>query len=955
MTRRPISIVPSIFCCAAVMVCGGFAQNNDPPPAGAILDLANPAQPVPSTYQRYSVTFPATVANTTITFAFREDPAYISFSNASVIDLTNPGGGNLLTNGDFSEGPVYSNTPTGWTYANQYGASAGGVVDSGCGQGESVNCWYDGAVQAYDAISQTIATNVGDTYEISFWVDDNSGCGCYFSDLSTNGDTTDPRGNGIDVLVYAQAGLPPPGPNTLTVTEAGQGNGLVSDGMEGGIYCIDTGGTTGGTCSANDYGPGAQVTLTATPNSPTPTSPASTFGGWGGACASAGTSLTCTLTMNSSQTATADFNIPGPTQAAPVTPTQPATLIFSGGYIPNEVNNNSGQTFTVTEGSSSEPENIVITEISSTSPASCQSILANASNADVSNSQGYFKNASCLEIQNAVAPGTDGYLFFDVTCPGSLNGTCGSNTDPNFFAKLASYIYFNAAPISSSGENPGLYAANNVLTYGGAPYGSGGSAPLIGFLAFDGTPDPCTVSDPSNPPQLRNQILQLSFQDGNPTAKPVTGGGQGTGSCWFITYNTPNEAPTVTITQPANGGIYKQNESDSTTLASYTCTTVFNGANVATTTSPFPTAGPTGPYLTGTCSATDSPGGSVAQGSQFDTATTGPHTFTATVLDSATNAASRTVAYTVVAAPATTSANYSSFMQGTPGSFTITTTGYPVPSLSISPAGALPSPLMFTDNHNGTATISGTPTVSGLFSFWVVASNGVCPSPGECSAVQSFSLTVNPAVSFAPTSIGYGNVVVGQSAQNYVSLTNKSSKAVGIGPVTFTVTSGAKSQFSLGQACPATLQPGASCSIGAVFTPSAAGTGAATLNIPTSVSSTPQSVSLTGSGISPQASFSPTSLAFGTVKVGTKSSALSITLSNPGTSALAISSVSISGTNAGNFAKSNACPSSLAAGAKCTISVTFTPSATGARSANLTVADNASSGTQTVPLSGTGN
>jgi hypothetical protein len=636
--------------------------------------------------------------------------------------------------------------------------------------------------------------------------------------------------------------------------------------------------------------------------------------------------------------------VPGPTQAAPVTPTQPATLYFSNGYIPNETNNNSGQTLTVTETNSNEPsQNIVIKELSSTDATTCQTILANSPN---------FTGASCLEIENAVSLGTDGWLFFDVKCPGSqTNGTCGSATNPNFFAQLASYIYFNVAPISNSGENPGLYAANNVLTYGGAPYASGGKAPLIGFLAFDGTldpNDPCTV-DPNNPPPLRNQIVQLSFEDGKATAKPVTGGSQGTGSCWFITYNTPNEAPTVTVTQPVNGGTYKQNQSDSTTSASYTCTTVFNGANVATTTSPFPTAGPTGPYLTGTCSATDSPGGAVAAGNQFDTATTGPHTFTATIVDSATNAATQSVTYTVVAAAGTTSGNYTSFMQGTPGSFTITTSGYPAPSLTISPAGSLPNGLSFVDNRNGTATISGTPTVSGLFSFWVIATNGV-GQPG----VQSFSLTVNPAVTMTPTSVSYGNVVVGQSAQNYVTLTNKSGKALGIGPVTFTVTSGAKSQFSMGQSCPATLQAGSSCAIGAVFAPSAPGTGAATLNISTTASSTPQSVNLSGTGINPEASFSPTSLAFGTIKVA-KSSTLSVTLSNPGTSALAISSVTISGTNAGNFTKSNACPSSLAAGAKCTISVTFTPSATGVRSANLTVADNASTGTQTVPLSGTGN
>ena len=138
---------------------------NEPPPAGAILDLNG--TPIPGggdgTYQQYSVNFTASLANTAITFAFRDDPQYISFVNASVADLTNPNG-NLLVNGDFSGGTYTDNgnpyTPVGWTYTNTYSAGAGGVVRSGCSPFDY--CWYDGAIQAYDLISQTIPTQVGD-------------------------------------------------------------------------------------------------------------------------------------------------------------------------------------------------------------------------------------------------------------------------------------------------------------------------------------------------------------------------------------------------------------------------------------------------------------------------------------------------------------------------------------------------------------------------------------------------------------------------------------------------------------------------------------------------------------------------------------------------------------------------------------------------------------------------
>ena len=184
---------------------------NEPPPADAILDLNGGVIPH-GTPQTYTVDFTAGLSNTAITFAFREDPAFVSVFNTSVVNLTTSSG-NLLTNGAFSGGTYTDNgnsaTPTGWTYANIYGAEAGGVVTSSC-EGYGSYCWYDGAVQAYDAISQTIATTVGDRYQVSFSATDNSDL-TNWSRVSTNGDVTDTGGNGADILVYALAGLPPAG------------------------------------------------------------------------------------------------------------------------------------------------------------------------------------------------------------------------------------------------------------------------------------------------------------------------------------------------------------------------------------------------------------------------------------------------------------------------------------------------------------------------------------------------------------------------------------------------------------------------------------------------------------------------------------------------------------------------------------------------------------------------
>ena len=104
----------------------------------------------------------------------------------------------------------------------------------------------------------------------------------------------------------------------------------------------------------------------------------------------------------------------------------------------------------------------------------------------------------------------------------------------------------------------------------------------------------------------------------------------------------------------------------------------------------------------------------------------------------------------------------------------------------------------------------------------------------------------------------------------------------------------------------------------------------------------------------PAVSLSPTSLAFGSQPVGKTSTARTVTLSNTGNAALSITSLAVKGTNASNFAQTNTCGRSVAVGAHCTISVKFTPSASGSRTASVSISDNARGSSQTVSLSGTG-
>jgi hypothetical protein len=140
------------------------------------------------------------------------------------------------------------------------------------------------------------------------------------------------------------------------------------------------------------------------------------------------------------------------------------------------------------------------------------------------------------------------------------------------------------------------------------------------------------------------------------------------------------------------------------------------------------------------------------------------------------------------------------------------------------------------------------------------------------------------------------------------------------------------------------------------FKPSATGADAATLVITDSDPSSPQTVSVRGMGTA--VSLSATSLGFGAQAVGTQSVPKTIVLSNLGSTALRIASLTLSGTDAGDFAiqSSSTCAAGdrLASGGSCTIDLAFKPTARGLRSATLAASDSDPRSPQSVALSGTG-
>ena len=95
---------------------------------------------------------------------------------------------------------------------------------------------------------------------------------------------------------------------------------------------------------------------------------------------------------------------------------------------------------------------------------------------------------------------------------------------------------------------------------------------------------------------------------------------------------------------------------------------------------------------------------------------------------------------------------------------------------------------------------------------------------------------------------------------------------------------------------------------------------------------------------------SPSSLSFGDVASGSTSAAQTVTVSNPGSSAASVSSVSVSGP----FSQTNTCGSSIAAGGSCAVSVKFSPTSGGSQTGAVSVATSAPGSPLAVALSGTG-
>jgi hypothetical protein len=179
-----------------------------------------------------------------------------------------------------------------------------------------------------------------------------------------------------------------------------------------------------------------------------------------------------------------------------------------------------------------------------------------------------------------------------------------------------------------------------------------------------------------------------------------------------------------------------------------------------------------------------------------------------------------------------------------------------------------------------------------------------------------------------------------------VTLTNSGRRPMSIKSIT------GSGPFKVSSTCGHSLAPAARCKIDVAFEPKKQGSQAGLVTIYDSASSKAEAIEL--SGTATVVKLEPSSLAFPAQKVGTTSQPQRVELMNTGRAPLSITNWTLHGFDPGDFSESNNCPSSLNAGGTCTVTVTFKPTRTGARSAILYVTDTGGGSPQTVSLAGTG-
>jgi phospholipase C/uncharacterized protein YjdB len=300
---------------------------------------------------------------------------------------------------------------------------------------------------------------------------------------------------------------------------------------------------------------------------------------------------------------------------------------------------------------------------------------------------------------------------------------------------------------------------------------------------------------------------------------------------------------------------------------------------------------------------------------------------------------------------------------------------------------ASPSETVYFTNYNTTLMNFQSVTVTGDFSTTETCKGGSIPQYNDCTVPITFTptaaglrtgtLTVTDSdpsspqtveltgigtyVTFSSSTLNFGTVLQGKASSKVsVTLTNNAASSLAITRIAMF------GDYTQTNNCGDSVAANSNCKITVTFTPSTTGTRYGTITITDSDGASPQVVNLTGIGT--QVSLSPSRLTFPAQNIGTLSSQ-SVTVANNGPAALSLSSITLTGDPESsataifeypglptdNYTQTNDCGTSLAVGASCTVTVTFSPTLIGTINASVQIFDNEADSPQAISLTGTGN
>src|SRR5215472_11061153 len=230
----------------------------------------------------------------------------------------------------------------------------------------------------------------------------------------------------------------------------------------------------------------------------------------------------------------------------------------------------------------------------------------------------------------------------------------------------------------------------------------------------------------------------------------------------------------------------------------------------------------------------------------------------------------------------------------------------------------------------------------------VAGSLSVVSTATNSPAISLSGTGVQPLLSVVPSSVNFGNVTVGVSNSQTMTIQNP-----GTATLTLTQATLAGTGYGMsGLALPLSLAPGGSKAFNISFAPASANNLSGSLSLASDAPTSPTTIAFSGTGIAgvQTLSVNPTSLSFGSLTTGTSTSQ-SVTLTNTGNSTVTISQITASGTG---FSTAGASlPVSLAAAQSTSFSVAFAPASAGNQTGSVTVASNATNSPLVVSLTGT--